>query len=564
MNILGISCYYHDSAACLLKDGVPVVAVQEERFNRVKNSSDFPIQAINHCIQDSGLTFEDIDCVAFFERPHLKFSRVIIDHLRSFPFSLGNFLTSMPQWLQDRLILPLVLKREIGYEGDVHFLEHHLSHAASTFLVSPFEEAAIITADGVGEWATMTYGHGKDREINIHKEIRYPHSLGLVYTAITAYLGFRANSGEGKTMGLASYGKPTYLDKFKEMIQVKPDGSFQVDKKYFAYTKGKRMYTRRFIKEFGPERVAESDIDERHQDIAASLQLFVEETLITIANHVHKQVGSDNLCLAGGLFLNCVANQRILEETPFKNVFIQPASGDSGGAMGAACYTNNILFDNPRNYVMENAYLGPQYHDVQIRRALLLSGKFKFDKIEDDQVLCEQIAKAIFEGKIIGWFQGRMEFGPRALGCRSILANPCLPDMQDVLNAQVKHREGFRPFAPIVLEENAADYFEMETDSPFMLLAPRVREEKKDVIPAVTHVDGTARVQTLASDQNPLLYRLIRELEKLNNVPVVVNTSLNLRGEPMVCSPEDAISTFERSGMDILVMGKWVARKEGK
>ena len=559
MNILGISCYYHDSAACLLKDGVPVIAIQEERLNRVKNSPDFPIQAINHCIQAGGLSFQDIDCVAFYEKPHLKFSRVIIDHLRSFPFSLGNFLTSMPQWLQDRLILPLVLKREIGYEGEVHFLEHHLSHAASTFLVSPFEEAAILTADGVGEWATMTYGHGKDRDIKVLKEMRYPDSLGLIYTAITAYLGFRANSGEGKTMGLASYGTPRYLDKFKEIIQVKPDGSFRLDKRYFAFTTGKRMYTKRFINEFGPERKAEGELDQRHYDIAASLQIFVEETLISIANHVHKEVGSDNLCLAGGLFLNCVANQRILEETPFKRVFIQPASGDSGGALGAACYVNNVFFDHPRTYVMENAYLGTEYSDAEIKRVLSL---IQFEsQAFDEASLCEKIAQALFQGKIVGWFQGRMEFGPRSLGCRSILANPCLPEIQDILNSRVKHRESFRPFAPIVLEEKANEYFEMKQNSPFMLLAPRVREDKMEVIPGVTHVDGTARVQTLAQDQNPLLYKLIEQFEGLSGVPVLVNTSLNLRGDPVSCSPEDALSCFERSEMDLLVMGKWVVEK---
>ncbi len=559
MNILGISCYYHDSAACLLKDGIPVIAVQEERLNRVKNSPDFPIQAINHCIQAGGLSFQDIDCVAFYEKPHLKFSRVIIDHLRSFPFSLGNFLTSMPQWLQDRLILPLVLKREIGYEGEVHFLEHHLSHAASTFLVSPFEEAAILTADGVGEWATMTYGHGKDRDIKVLKEMRYPDSLGLIYTAITAYLGFRANSGEGKTMGLAGYGTPRYLDKFKEIIQVKPDGSFRLDKRYFAFTTGKRMYTKRFINEFGPERKAEGELDQRHYDIAASLQIFVEETLISIANHVHKEVGSDNLCLAGGLFLNCVANQRILEETPFKRVFIQPASGDSGGALGAACYVNNVFFDYPRTYVMENAYLGSEYSDAEIKRALSL---IQFEsQAFDEASLCEKIAQALFQGKIVGWFQGRMEFGPRSLGCRSILANPCLPEIQDILNSRVKHRESFRPFAPIVLEEKANEYFEMKQNSPFMLLAPRVREDKMEVIPGVTHVDGTARVQTLAQDQNPLLYKLIEQFEGLSGVPVLVNTSLNLRGDPVSCSPEDALSCFERSEMDLLVMGKWVVEK---
>ncbi len=561
MNILGISCYYHDSAACLVKDGVPIVAVQEERFNREKSSSDFPIQSINHCIQESQLSFQDIDCIAFFEKPHLKFSRVIIDHLWAFPFSFRSFLTSMPYWLQDRLILPLVLKRELSYEGDVYFFDHHMSHAASSFLVSPFEEAAFLTADGVGEWATMTWGKGHDRNLEMMKEIRYPDSLGLIYTALTTYLGFRANSGEGKTMGLASYGEPRFIDKFREIVNVREDGSIRVDRRFFPHNWGKRMYSKRFVKMFGPERKPESEINQRHYDIAASLQLFTEETLITIANHVHREVGSDNLCLAGGLFLNCVANQRILEETPFKKVFVQPASGDSGGALGAACYANNVLFDKPRTYVMENAYLGPQYNDKEIQRAIgtnLLPSKL----VEDENELCQEIAQAIFDGKIIGWFQGRMEFGPRALGARSILANPCNPDTKDILNSRVKQRESFRPFAPIVLIEKVAEYFEDIKESPFMLFAPKVKEEVTSIIPSVTHVDGTARVQTLEQEQNPLLYNLISEFEKLSGVPIVVNTSFNLRGEPISCTPEDAISCFERCEMDLLVLGNRIVRKE--
>lgn len=560
MNILGLSCYYHDSAACLVKDGVPVAAAQEERFNREKNSSAFPIQSINYCIQESGLSFDDIDCIAFFEKPHLKFSRVIVDHLRSFPFSFGNFLTSMPQWLQDRLILPLVLKRELLYEGDVYFFAHHLSHAASAFLVSPFEEAAFITADGVGEWATMTWGRGRGNNIETMKELRYPDSLGLIYTAVTAFLGFRANSGEGKTMGLASYGKPTYIDHFRKMVDVKEDGSIRLDQSYFPINRGRRMYSRKFMDIFGKERKPESEFDQRHFDIAASLQLFVEETLIVIANHVHKTVQSDNLCLAGGLFLNCVANQRIAEETPFKNIFIQPAAGDAGGALGAACYANNVLFQQPRTYTMKNAYLGPYFSNKDIQRTVgqhLLPSTF----VEDDGELAKTVAQALNEGKIIGWFQGKMEYGPRSLGCRSILANPCLPETKDILNERVKHRESFRPFAPIVLREKVSEYFEDITDSPFMLLAPRVKEEKKNVIPSVTHVDGTARVQTLEREQNTLLYSVIEEFEKLTGVAVVVNTSLNLRGEPVACSPEDAISSFKKSDMDWLVLGNRIVTK---
>ena len=560
MDILGISCYYHDSGACLLQDGVPVAAAQEERFNRIKTSPVFPIQAINYCVQAGKISFDDIDCVAFYEKPYLKFSRVIIDHLMSYPFSIKNFLDSIPHWLQERLILPLLLKKEIGFEGKVHFLKHHLSHAASAFLVSPFDEATILTADGVGEWATTTFGRGQGRKIQILKEIRYPDSLGLLYSAITSYLGFKANRGEGKVMALASYGKPRYMEKMKEIVMVKPDGSFRLDSRYFGFNKGRKMYSRRFLRAFGAERTPESEINERHCDIAATLQALIEEVVLSMARNIHDETRLDNLCLAGGLFLNCVVNHRILEETPFKRVFIQPASGDSGGAMGAACYAYHVLFDKPREYVMENAYLGPEFSDTQIKRTLS-SSRFKFQTL-DEISLCRKIAQALLQNRIVGWFQGRMEFGPRALGNRSILANPCNPETKDILNSRVKKRESFRPFAPVVLEEKAAEYFELQDHSPFMLLAPRVREDKKAVIPAVTHVDGTARVQTLTQRQNPLLYSLIKDFEAISGVPVLVNTSLNLRGEPIVCSPEDALSCFERSGMDILVLGNCIVEKK--
>jgi|AntAceMinimDraft_17_1070374.scaffolds.fasta_scaffold01196_3 carbamoyltransferase len=559
MNILGISCFYHDSAACLVKDGKVIAAAQEERFNRIKNSSDFPVNAINYCIQKGEITFDDIDYIGFYEKPYLKFSRVITDHLNSYPFSFKNFLRTIPYWLQDRLIIPVLLKKELCYEGKTLFVKHHISHAASAFLVSPFEEAAIITADGLGEFATTTYGYGKKNNIRIIKELQYPNSLGLVYTAITSYLGFEANTGEGKTMGLSSYGKPTYIDKFKEIITVKPDGSFKIDNSFFGFNKGTRMYSKKFIKTFGKPRKTKEKIEQRHCDIAASLQKFTEDTLIAIAKNVYKETKMDNLCLAGGIFLNCVANNRILEETPFKKIFIQPAAGDAGGALGVAQYIYNSILNNPRNYVMENAYLGPDFSENQIKKCLL-KANITFRRYENDE-LTKYIAKKISQNNTIGWFQGRMEFGPRALGNRSIFGNPCNPDMKNILNDKIKKRESFRPYAPIILEEKANDFFALQSSSPFMLLAPKVKKDKEKLVPSITHIDKTARVQTINKKINPLLWNLINEFEKITGVPIIINTSFNLRGEPIVCSPDDAINDFQKSKMDYLVLGNFVAKK---
>ncbi len=559
MNILGISCYYHDSSACLLQDGRVVAATQEERFNREKYSPLFPINAINFCLQAGDLTIYDIDYIGFYEKPFLKFSRVIISHLRSYPFSLKNFLDTIPTWLQDRLIIPLVLKRELGYEGKVLFIKHHLSHAASAFLVSPFEEAAILTADGLGEWATTTFGVGKVNEIRIFKEIDYPDSLGLLYTAVTTYLGFKALQGEGKVMGLAGYGRPKYIDKFREVIKVKPDGSFKMDSSYFGFNKGSKMYSKKFVKTFGKARNPGDEIEEKDCDMAATVQKFLEETLITIVRYLHNETKMDKLCLAGGIFLNCIVNNRILEETPFKEVFIQPAAGDSGGALGVAFYIYHSLLGKPRNYVMVDAYLGPYFTENQIKRTLI---NYKLDsKMLGDSDLLKYIAEKLSQDKIVGWFQGRMEFGPRALGNRSILANPCNPKMKELLNSKVKKREPFRPYAPAVLEERAGEFFKLKNPSPFMLLAPLVKEDKKNLIPAATHVDGTARVQTVSKNTNPRLWQLIKEFENITTMPLVINTSFNLRGEPIVCTPQDAISCFKRSQMDCLVLGNYVVEK---
>lgn len=560
MNILGISCYYHDSAACLLKDGEVVAAAQEERFNRIKNSPVFPLNAINYCIQSANISFNEIDYVAFYEKPYLKFSRVIFDHIKAFPLSYGNFLRSIPQWLQDRLILPITLKKEMGFEGKTAFIKHHMAHVSSSFLVSPFNEAAIITADGVGEYATTSYGYAEGNKINILKEIHYPDSLGLLYSAVTSYLGFKANSGEGTTMALASFGKPEYITEFNKIIDVKDDGSFHMDSKYFGYTKGKTMYSERFIKLFGPPRKMGGEYEERHKNIASSLQLFIEETLIKIAENLFSETKTTNLCLAGGVFLNCVANQKILEKTRFENIFIQPAAGDAGGSIGAAMNLYNCILGNPRIFKMEHSYLGPEFSNEEAKR-MVLAKNLKFIEYNNENELLAKTAELIHNNKTVGWFQGRLEFGPRALGNRSILANATNSEMVNILNDRIKHREWFRPFAPIVPEDRANDFFEMNGLSPFMLLAPRVKEHARKILPAITHIDGTARVQTVSKKHNPRLYKLLIEIEKISGVPVAINTSFNLQGEPIVCSPDEAINDFLKSEMDYLVIENLLLEK---
>jgi carbamoyltransferase len=426
-------------------------------------------------------------------------------------------------------------------------------------LVSPFEEAAILTADGIGEWATTTHGLGRGSNIKIFKEVRFPDSLGLLYTGVTAYLGFRANQEEGTVMGLSAYGQPTYLDRFRQIITVKQDGSFKMDQSFFGFSRGSRMYTHKFLRMFGKERKAGEPIKDRHRDIAASLQKFIEETVVTMARHIYNETKIDKLCLAGGLFLNCIANNRILEETPFKEVFIQPAAGDSGGALGVAIYIYNSILGNKRNYIMSTSCLGPEFSQNYIKKILHREG-LNFKEL-GDSTLFKYIAEKISDNRVIGWFQGRMEFGPRALGNRSILANPCNLKMKDILNSRVKKRESFRPYAPAVLEERAKDFFELKNLSPFMLFASRVKEEKKKIIPAVTHVDGTARVQTVNRHTYPRLWNLNKEFDNITAVPVIINTSFKLIGEPMVCTPEDAISSYKRSQMDYLVLGNCVVER---
>lgn len=559
MVILGISCFYHDSAACLLRDGEVVSAAQEERFDRVKGSAAFPTRAINACLQAADLTCLDVDYVAFYEKPFLKFSRVMVDHARAFPFSFPGFLRTMPAWLSERLVLPLKLKKDLGYENPTLFIRHHLAHAASSFLVSPFEEAAILTVDGVGELATTTCGSGRGNRIEINREITYPDSLGLLYTAITTWLGFEANRGEGKVMALAGFGEPTLLERFRDMVAVAPDGSYRLEPSWFHFSRGRTMFSRRFIRAFGPARQPGDEIEDRHRDMAASLQNLLETTLLTLARTEAERTGLRDLCLAGGVALNCTANSRILEETPFESVFIQPAAGDAGTALGAACYVNCCVQDQPRDFRMKHAFLGPEFPARHIRRLLTNRGA-RFEEL-GREALVEQVARRIADGEIVGWFQGPMEFGPRALGNRSILADPRNPDTKDILNARVKHREPFRPFGASIPAEDVADYFEGGEASPFMLLAPRVRPGKKHLIPSALHVDGTCRIQAVTARDNGIYHDLIREFGRITGVPLVINTSFNDNNEPIVCTPEDAWDCFARTGMDCLVMGDFVVEE---
>ncbi len=559
MYILGISCFYHDSSAALVKDGRIVFAAEEERFVRRKHYNEFPINAVNAALEYNGITINDIDYVAFYEKPFHKFERMLRTHVHSYPHGYMMFMRTLPSWLKRKLWVPIILQRELNYKGKIVFVGHHVAHAASAFLVSPFEEAAILTVDGVGESATTTMGVGRGGKIELTHEIDFPHSLGLLYSMVTGWLGFRVNSGEGKVMGLASYGKPRFRKEFEDIIKIADDGSFRLNMEYFAYTKRLQMTGRKFFKVFGPRRKASEAMSELSLDMAATLQEVLEEAEVKLARGLRERTGMDHLCIAGGVGLNSLANWRIMREVPYKDVFIQPAAGDGGTSLGAAMYLWCSLLGNERAYVMEDAYTGDDFTDEQIK-AFLDTHEVPYKALSEDE-LPKSAAKALAEGKIIGWFQGRMEFGPRALCNRTIFANPTLHDMKDALNARVKHREPFRPFAPVVPVENQREYFDMHIPSPYMLLIGDVHEDKRDVIPAVTHVDGTARVQTMTEAQNPLAYRLLREFEKLTKVPVLLNTSFNIRGEPIVHSPRDAYECFAQTDMDYLFIGKFVLDK---
>lgn len=585
--ILGISAFYHDSAACLVKDGKIVAAGSEERFTRKKGDSDFPTKAMEFCLRQGGITLDDLSYVGFYDKPLLKFERILETYVGIAPKGFGSFLKAGPLWIKEKIYQDKMLRQSLNdYEGELLYAEHHESHAASAFFPSPFEEAAVLTMDGVGEWATTSLGVGKGNDLQIMKELHWPDSLGLLYSAFTYYTGFKVNSGEYKVMGLAPYGEPKYVDLiYKYLMDLKEDGSFTLNQKYFNYLGGLTMTSPAFDEVFGgPPRVPETNLTQREMDLARSVQEVCEEIMMRMARTAHRETGLDNLCLAGGVALNCVGNGKILAKGPFKNIWIQPASGDAGGALGVAQLIWHRHCGKPRTVVagkdqMNGSYLGPEYTDAEIEADVNAVGA-KFEKLPREE-LTKRVAGYLADGKIIGWMNGRMEFGPRSLGCRSILGDPRSPKMQADMNIKIKFREGFRPFAPSVLRERVSDYFELETDSPYMLIVAPVKKEKqipmtaeqkklwgldllnipKSDIPAVTHIDYSARVQTVTKEVNPDYHALLSEFDKLTGCPVLVNTSFNVRGEPIVMTPLDAYRCFMRTHIDYLVVGQYLFAK---
>ncbi len=586
MNILGISCFYHDSAACLLKDGMIIAAAQEERFTRKKHDPRFPKNAIRYCLKEGGIAVEDLDHVAFYDKPILTFERLLMSYLSVAPLGLKSWLEAIPLWLGKKLHVPKVVHKEIGYDKEVLFTEHHESHAASAFYPSPFDEAAILTIDGVGEWATASYGMGRGNDILLQRELHFPNSVGLLYSAFTYFTGFRVNSGEYKLMGLAPYGQPRYKDVIlSEIVDLKEDGSIQLNMAYFSFLGGLRMTNRRFSRLFGgPPRKPEAEITRREMDLAASIQAVTEEIILRMAEQVHKDTQQQRLCLAGGVALNCVANGKLLREGKFQEIWIQPAAGDAGGALGAALsvwhrYLGKERTDPEQGHHLRSPYLGPRFSNETIRAYLLKNG-YPFVELAPE-TRAETIARCIAQGKIVGYLAGRMEFGPRALGARSILGDARSETIQKVMNLKIKYRESFRPFAPSVLEERASDYFNIKTKSPYMLLTALVKEErrlpqpsgadmpmlerlkvKRSDIPAVTHLDYSARLQTVNNQDKGDYYQVIAEVEKLTGCAVIVNTSFNVRGEPIVCTPQDAYRCFMRTEMDVLIMEDCMLIKE--
>jgi carbamoyltransferase len=591
VDILGISCYYHDAAAVLLRDGHLIAAAEEERFSRIKHDYGFPKQAIKFCLEQGGITGADLDYVVFFEKPFRKLDRILMTTLQTYPKSWKVFRESMITWMLDKLWVGSTLQAELGVpKSKVLFSEHHLSHAASAFLCSPFEEAAILTVDGVGEWVTATYGVGKGNQIKLNKQIEFPHSVGLLYSAFTAFLGFEVNEGEYKVMGMAPYGEPRYVDKVWKLIQQNRDGSFALDMDYFCFHHSTdQTYSRKFVTLFGDPRDTKLNfftkgtgypkyfgdkpsnyeelcrLNQHYADIAASIQKVTEELLIGMARNVHEQTGLKKLCIAGGVGLNSVANSRILRETPFEELYIQPAAGDGGGALGAALWAYNTLLGKPRNFSMDHAYWGRQNSDNEIGD-FLRANNIPYHQMNSDDQLYDRVVERLTSGKVIGWSQGRFEWGPRALGSRSILADPRNEEMKDIVNSKIKFREPYRPFAPSVLAECAEKYFELpdaihQSPARFMLYVVPVRPEQQQTLPAITHVDGTGRLQTVFREQSPRYYGLIERFGQATGVPVVLNTSFNLKGEPVVNTPANAFSTFSKSEMDTLVLENFVIEK---
>lgn len=592
MKIVGISAFYHDSAACLIVDGELRAAAQQERFSRRKHDPRFPSDALNFCIKSSGFEISEIDYVVFYDKPFLKFDRLIETYLEFAPRGFFNFSTSLPFWLKDKLfqkkkIIDSLQQMwpEVDWNSKLLFSEHHLSHAASAFFTSPFESSAILTMDGVGEWATTTWGIGDNERLEIKSEIHFPHSLGLLYSAFTYYTGFKVNSGEYKLMGLAPYGNAKYVNVIKDnLIDIKNDGSFRLNMDFFDFCTGKKMTNRNFHELFGSApREAETEITQKEMDLAASIQTVLDEVVIKLASYIASVSGEKNLCLAGGVALNCVTNGKLLKSKIFDNIYVQPAAGDAGGCVGAAFAAYHLLLGNPRKVVanrdgMQGTYLGPSFSREEIRKALTNSGAIFSEHL--DHEIIEIAANSLAAGRAIGWFQGRMEFGPRALGARSIIADPRDPKMQKNLNLKIKFRESFRPFAPSVLREDLADWFELDVDSPYMLLVAKVNaqhllssnvnqdvfgierlNQARSTVPAVTHVDNSARIQTVHKETNEKFYNLIRRFKDLTGCPILVNTSFNVRGEPIVCTPEDAFKCFMGTELDLLVIENFVLDK---
>ncbi|MCX5862360.1 MAG: carbamoyltransferase [Deltaproteobacteria bacterium] len=586
MNILGISAFYHDSAACLVTDGKIIAAAQQERFSRVKHDYRFPHEAVSYCLREGRIGAGDIDYVAFYDKPFIKFERLLETYISFAPRGLASFVMAMPLWLKQKLYIPDLIRKSMGYDGKILFPEHHESHAASAFFPSPYGRAAFLTMDGVGEWTTTSFGVGERNRVRMAYEIKFPHSLGLLYSAFTYFTGFKVNSGEYKVMGLAPYGEPKYVDTIlNELIDIKEDGSFKLNVEHFTYPYGLTMTGRSFEKLFdGPARKPESKLTQREMDLAKSVQVVTEEVMIRTARHIHKVTGEKYLCLAGGVALNCVGNGRILREGPFEDIWIQPAAGDAGGALGAALFVWYQLLGNERlsddfSDQQMGSYLGPAYGETEIK-AFLDSHGYPYQYL-DDGILSETVADLIVQEKVIGWFQGRMEFGPRALGARSIIGDARSPKMQSQMNLKIKYRESFRPFAPSVLMEQVDKFFELDRPSPYMLLVADVdkkirrdmNEEQKRLwgidklnivrsdIPAITHVDYSARIQTVHKTTNPLYHDVIDAFFRKTGCPVIVNTSFNVRGEPIVMSPENAYLCFMRTEMDYLVMGPFLLDK---
>lgn len=588
MNILGLSCFYHDSAACLVKDGRIIAAAQEERFTRKKHDPDFPSQAVRYCLAEAKIKIEEVDLVVFYDKPFLKFERLLETYLDYAPYGFRSFLKAVPVWVKRKLWLSVVIKKELGYNGKILYTEHHQAHAASAFFPSPFNEAAVLTVDGVGEWATTSWGVGRGNELVIKEELNFPHSLGLLYSAFTYYLGFKVNSGEYKVMGLAPYGEPKYVDLIRQnLVKIKTDGSFNLDMSYFNYPAGLTMTSRKFHQLFGGEpRKPESELTQREMDLAASLQVITEELMLGLARYVREKSGMKYLCLAGGVALNCVANGQILKSGLFEDIWIQPAAGDAGGALGAALAAWHQYLGKPRvvdglTDLQQASLLGPSWSNDELKK-FLDENSIPYQFYPDGQIYSE-VAKAINDGKVIGLFRGRMEFGPRALGGRSIIGDARNQEMQSKMNLKIKFRESFRPFAPSVLREQANEYFESGNhQSPYMLLTASVREKHRlpdptqnlwgieklkqvrSTIPAVTHVDYSARVQTVDKNAHPDYHRLINAFYELSGCPVIINTSFNVRGEPIVGTPLDAYKCFRRTEMDILVLGDFIISKTDK